>query len=208
MRELIWFEDLQGFINKDNFQHFFPSKEMTFSEQMNSLLRFGIYFSLLVFALRKDTNVFFIVVFIAGFTYLLYTVDTKNKQREKFYLDKKNLERDPNTKQLCTKPTLNNPFMNVLVSDYGQNPDRKQACNPIKGKTKKMIKKYFDNNLYRDVSDVYNKIASDRNYYTTAITTIPNDQNAFAKFCYSQNKSCKEGNTMQCYGNMYRAISN
>ena len=208
MSERIWFEDIQGFITQNNYKNFFPSKEMTFSEQLNSLLRFAIYFSILVFVLRKDINIFFIVVFMAGFTYLLNTVDIKNKRRERFYLERKNLERDPISKELCTKPTQNNPFMNVLVSDYGKNPDRKQACNPIKGKTKKIIKKYFDNNLYRDVSDVYNKIASDRNYYTTPITTIPNDQKGFAEFCYPQKDSCKQGNGNQCYGNVYRAISN
>jgi hypothetical protein len=204
--ELIWFQDIQGFITKDNYSKFFPSKEMTFSEQLNSLMRFTIYFSVLMFVLRRDANILFIVIFMAGFTYLLYTVDSKNKRRERFYLDKQNLEKNKITKELCIKPTQNNPFMNVLVSDYA-NPQRKKACE-INGKTKKLIKKYFDNNLYRDVSDIYNKKASDRNYYTTPITTIPNDQKAFADYCYGKSKTCKEGNSQKCYVNMYRPISN
>ena len=67
-------------------------------------------------------------------------------------------------------------------------------------------KKHFDNNLYRDVSDIYNRNASDRNYYTMPSSTIPNDQNSFAQFLYSQDKTCKEGNPNKCYTNLHRSI--
>ena len=200
--------DPKGFMTEQNYNKFFPSKEMTFAEQLNSLLRFAIYFSLLVFVLRKDTNIFFIVVFMGGFTYLLYTVDNKNKKREKFYLDRQGVVADKHNKGLCMKPTKDNPFMNVLVSDYADNPQRKSACDISKSPAKKLVKKYFDSNLYRDVSDIFDKNASDRNYYTTAISTIPNDQGAYAKFLYGQEKSCKEGNGTKCYSNLYRSVHN
>jgi hypothetical protein len=105
-----------------------------------------------------------------------------------------------------TSPTANNPFMNVLMSDYSENPQKKEACDVSKGKTKKLVKKYFNNNLYRDVSDVYNKNASDRNYYTMPISTIPNDQESFAKYLYGQDKTCKEGAGEVCHKNIYRAL--
>jgi hypothetical protein len=190
-----------------NYSKFFPSPHMTFAEQLNTLMRFAIYFSVIVFALRKDTNIFFIVVFMAGFTYMLYTVDTQNKKREKFYLRDKGLKQDTVSKKLCSQPSKNNPFMNVLVSDYAENPERKEACDISRGKAKRMAKKYFAQNLYRDVSDIYDKNASDRNYYTTPITTIPNDQNAFAQYLYGQGKTCKEGNGNMCYVNTYRTIN-
>lgn len=208
MSDEIWFKDIKGFISPHNYNRFFPSKEMTFAEQLNSLLRFAVYFSVLVFVLKKDTNIFFIVVFMAGFTYLLFTVDSENKKRERFYLRQQNLLADKNTGKVCVEPTKNNPFMNVLMSEYAENPKRKEACDVTKGKPKKMAKKFFENNLYRDVSDIFDKNASDRNYYTTAITTIPNDQGGFAKFCYGQNKTCKEGNGLKCYSNMYRSVAN
>jgi hypothetical protein len=205
--EKIWYDDLSGFITKDNYNTFFPSKDMTFAQQLNSVLRFSIYFTIFIFIIKKEVNVFFVIIFMAGFTYFLYTVDTKNKIREKFYLEGKNLQMDKRSKDICIKPTKDNPFMNVLMSDYSENPTRKPACNVSKGSTKKQAKKFFENNLYRDVSDIYDRNASDRNYYTTPITTIPNDQNAFANYLYGKDKTCKEANGDQCYKNVYRAIS-
>jgi hypothetical protein len=37
-----------------------------------------------------------------------------------------------------------------------------------------------------------------RNFYSTPNTTIPNDQKAFAEFCYGDMISCKEGNPIAC----------
>lgn len=207
MSERIWFQDIQALFNEYNYNKFFPSAEMTFAEQLNSLLRFAIYFSVLVFFVRKDTQIFFVPIFVAGFTYLLYTVDTKNKQRERFYVKSKGLQEDPRSKKLCIRPTKENPFMNVLVSDYAENPTRRPACNVTEGKTKKIVKKFFDNNLYRDVSDIYDKNASDRNFYTMPSTIVGGDQGAFAQYLYGQGKTCKEANGMACYKNTYRPVA-
>lgn len=40
--------------------------------------------------------------------------------------------------------------------------------------------------------------ASMRNFHPMANTRIPNDQDAFAKFCYGEMKSCKEGDEFAC----------
>lgn len=207
LQESIWFKDPKNFIGPSNYDRFFPSKEMTFAEQLNSLMRFSLYFSLLMFVVKKDTNIFFVPVFVAGFTYMLFSVDTKNKQREKFYTKSKGLQEDPHTKELCSAPSKDNPFMNVLMSEYATNPQRKRACTVTEGKTKTRVKKLFENNLYRDVSDIYDKNASDRNFYTTPITTIPNDQNSFAQYCYGGGKTCKQGNGTKCYQNTYRPVA-
>jgi hypothetical protein len=205
MSEKIWFIDIKGFLTEYNYTNFFPSREMTFAEQLNAILRFAIYFAILLFIIKRNPNVLIIVLFVAGFTYLLFTVDTQNKRRENFYLDKKNLRADPDGK-ICVKPTKDNPFMNVLMSEYSDNPERNKACDI--NKVKKKTKKYFDTDLYRDVSDIYDKNASDRNFYTTPNTMIPNDQNAFAQYLYAKDKTCKEGNGITCYKNIYRTIAN
>ena len=204
--ERIWFNNLAGFMTDKNYYKFFPTKDMTFAEQLNAILRFTIYFTIIIFIIKKDLNIFLVFIFVAGFTYILYTVDTQNKTHEKFYLQDRNMVIDTHTKKLCTNPSKDNPFMNVLISDYSQDPERKQACDPTTGPTKKLINKHFDNNLYRDVSDIYNRNASDRNYYTMPSSTIPNDQNSFAQFLYSQDKTCKEGNPNKCYTNLHRSI--
>lgn len=99
---------------------------------------------------------------------------------------------------LCTKPTIDNPFMNVTMKDYmnlGQNGviiNRPPACDPNDPEVKKLIDQGFSNNLYRDVSDVFGKNSSQRNYFTMPWTTIPNKQDEFARWLYLSPKTCKE----------------
>lgn len=201
--EKIWFVDLRGFMTETNFIKFFPSSDMTFTEQMNALMRFSIYFALIMFMLKKDSNILFVPIFMGLFTYLVYNVDEKNKMHEKMLLDRVGLTEEHMSKKLCQKPTRHNPFMNVLVSDYSTNPQRPRACK-FEGAVKDEIKQQFDVNLYRDVDDIFHKKASDRQFYTTPSTTIPNDASSYAKWLYGTKRTCKEGNGGKCYANMFR----
>jgi len=206
MVEQIWFKDIAHFMTKDNFAHFFPSKDMTFPEQLNSLLRFTVYFSVINYVLRHDGNVFIVPVFMAVFVYFLYSIDTQNRMNERSYFKQRNLRMDPRTKEVCQEPTKNNPFMNILMSDYALNPQRKQACNVTKSNIKKKTQEFFDTNLYRSVSDIFNKEASDRQWVTNPNTEIPNRQMEFAKWCYDLPRTCKEGSGNVCYTNAYRSV--
>jgi hypothetical protein len=88
-----------------------------------------------------------------------------------------------------------NPFMNVLFNEWTDNPNRAPACeyNGIN----EDIEQNFNFNLYRDVDDLFNKNNSQRQFYTTPITTIPNDQGSFAKWLYEVPSTCKE-NSENC----------
>lgn len=204
--EQIWFKDVRSFINEKNVDKFFPSSSMTFTEKLNSIMRLTIYFSIILVIIKKDINVFFVPLIAGVFTWFLYNSERRKLKNEEDFLSKMNLYKDPRTSQLCYKPTPNNPFMNILMSDYTQQPNRAKACNVSKGHIKKMTQKYFDRNLYRDVSDIYQKNASDRNFYTTPSTTIPNAQDEFLKFAYPMGKTCKEGNGDACLQNSFRSI--
>jgi len=98
----------------------------------------------------------------------------------------------------CVKPTVDNPFMNVTMKDYmnfnekGDVVDRLPACDPGNPEIKRMIDDSFNNNLYKDVSDVFGKMSSQRNYFTMPWTTIPNKQDEFARWLYLSPKTCKE----------------
>lgn len=99
---------------------------------------------------------------------------------------------------MCTKPTIDNPFMNATMKDYmnfdsnGFIVDRPPACDPSDPDIKKMIDDSFNNNLYKDVSDVFGKMSSQRNYFTMPWTTIPNKQDEVARWLYLSPKTCKE----------------
>jgi len=46
-----------------------------------------------------------------------------------------------------------------------------------------------------------------RQFYPTANTKIPNDQTAFAEFCYGNMPSCKDGTGLQCVKDNSRWIN-
>ena len=105
---------------------------------------------------------------------------------------------DNTTDGKCTKPTIDNPFMNVTMKDYmnfdkdGSVVNRPPACDPNDPEIKKLLDESFNNNLYRDVGDVFGKMNSQRNYFTMPSTTIPNKQDEFARWLYLSPKTCKE----------------
>ena len=55
--------------------------------------------------------------------------------------------------------------------------------------------------LFKDLGDQYMFEQSMQPFYSTASTTIPNDQAAFTDFCYGSMVSCKEGNAFACAKN-------
>ena len=110
-------------------------------------------------------------------------------------------------KQRYTQPSVDNPLMNVLLPEIGSNPERAPAApsfepaieSDINKKTQQGIMQNFDNNkgvdkrLFQDLGD---SLAFDRSMITfnpTPNTQIPNDQGGFAKFCYGNMPSGKEG---------------
>lgn len=115
-------------------------------------------------------------------------------------------------------PQENNPFSNVLMSDYDFNPNKKPAPpsynedigKTILEKTKGMVavtnssQPDITDKLFKDLGDELYFEQSMRQFYTNPSTTIPNDQNSFADFCYGGMVSCKEGNLFACANNLSR----
>jgi len=120
---------------------------------------------------------------------------------------------DPKTYELVkdklNKPTPENPVMNVLLPEIHYNPNRKggaPAFNPsveadINKSVKQFIAKSFgdkdiNKKLFSNIGDDQMFEGSMRQWYTTANTTVPNDQNGFAQFAYGSMISGKEGNKL------------
>jgi hypothetical protein len=109
-------------------------------------------------------------------------------------------------------PTPQDPLMNVLLTDIQDRPGRpaaEPAFNPkVEHDINQSAQKFVVNDLggnsdledrlFRDLGDNYEFSNSMRNYFATPNTKIPNDQHAFAEYCYGSMISCKEGNMMAC----------
>ena len=113
---------------------------------------------------------------------------------------------------LFDKSTPSNPFSNVLLTDYEHNPAKKTAPTSynkfvnadILGQAKEFVKQAnpdqpdIADKLFKDLGEEFQFEQSMRPFYSNAATTIPNDQQAFADFCYGSMVSCKEGNMFAC----------
>lgn len=160
---------------------FFPARGMTPAERLNSIVRFVMYAAAAIAYYRSDWVVFGLglcVVFVVSLVFSVPCTTPACKEKE-------TLLKDPSDRVTCTKPTENNPFMNVLAHEYGSN--KPPACPTTSG-TMCESNKYFDQGLPREISDVYHNRASDRQF-----VTMPGSGNngtpdtlAFRNFLFSE----------------------
>lgn len=114
----------------------------------------------------------------------------------------------PSGPEIFVEPEPQNPFGNVLLTDYDYNPHKKPAPPSYTGpvgddilkQAKRMVIEANPSNpgiadkLFGDLGDEFVFEQSMQPFYSTANTTIPNDQAGFADFCYGTMVSAKEGN--------------
>lgn len=200
-RETIWFESLPTFMTPETVVRFFPVQGMTLDEQLNAVLRFAIYFAVILLIGGRSSRVMFIPLIVAGGTYFMHQAakNDVNVMREGLTASR-NSTSTPNVSKTknCTLPTRHNPFMNVLPSDYASNPKRGPACDIQDFKVSKKVEKMFDTGLVRDSDDVFKRNAGSRQFMTNPSTTIPNDQSGFAQWLYGIKPVCKTSNRKSC----------
>jgi hypothetical protein len=187
-----WFYDLKILLNKERLTEFFPNFEMTLNEKLNAISRLSIYLGILLTFISNNYNYMYITVIVLLFTIIIFKLQSDSIE---LYFNSYGNNMKNEIKE-CTMPTQHNPFMNhnILVDE----PTKVGACNSFNNKkVREKIEKKFNLNLYRDVSDLYQRNNSQRQYYTMPSTTIPNDQTKFAKWCYNTGKTCKE-ETIKC----------
>uniref|UniRef100_A0A6C0B6L4 Minor capsid protein P9 transmembrane helices domain-containing protein n=1 Tax=viral metagenome TaxID=1070528 RepID=A0A6C0B6L4_9ZZZZ len=119
---------------------------------------------------------------------------------------------------LFEQPDSSNPFSNVLMTDYEYNPEKKPAMpafnsnvnQEILAQAKQLVVEAnpeqpdIADKLFKDLGEQLVFEQSLRQFNSNPSTTIPNDQGAFADFCYGSMVSCKEGNDFACARNFSR----
>lgn len=196
-----WYQDFNVIFRKDRLVEFFPTEDMSMEEKLNSSVRLSIYLGLVLYFYNNNYLMLYIPICSMLGTKLLYDYYKKDTlepnvgfetNEEDTLEDEKNriIEIDG---EKCVQPTKNNPFMNVNHIDNKNEADRPKACDISSDQIKTKVESMFMNNLYQDVSDVFGRNISSRQFYTNPSTTIPNDQESFAKWCYGDMPSCKDG---------------
>lgn len=195
--EQIWFKDPVKFLtDTEALLKFIPNASSSLEEQLNSAFRFSLYFGVLVAILRNDARAVFFPVFVGLFTIFIYNYEMQKRAARAQVLEKMSLEYDQRKNKACLAPTAENPFMNVLMTDYTQFPNRPQACNLMDRKIKKKVRELASDPVPIDADDVTGKKAAEMHFYTMPSTSIPNDQSGFATWLYQPPKSIKEAGVL------------
>jgi hypothetical protein len=99
----------------------------------------------------------------------------------------------------CVRSTPDNPFGNVLLTEYGDDPHRPEAC--AYDTQRDAVRANFNKNFPRNLTDVYEVENSQRQFMTMPVTTGIPDTAAFADFVYGSGlRGCKYDNN-NCTGN-------
>jgi hypothetical protein len=210
IRDLFWYNDPSTIIDPNRLSEFIPTSLMTRVEQLNAVVRFSLYLSIILILMRNgDFN--YIIIFLSSLlvTYIIYTFD--DRVRDVKTGDHQELFTDL-SKPACTnyiKPTYDNPFMNPTLIDITENPNREAYSKKsflANDEIKMDIEDKFSYNLYQDADDIFGTRNSRREFYTVPVTTIPSNQDSFAKWLYGNPATCKDGNGLQCEVNNNRHL--
>jgi len=202
MTESVWYDDIKNFITTDNFYKILPLMYMSFEEKLNALVRFFLYLSIVLSLIQLDATYLAIIFIAASLSYVFYSFETRDRTYAENFLKERDLEIVNN--RLCTRTTVENPFMNPNIADIKYNPNRPAACD-IQN-VKERVENNFNKRVFKDVNDIWGKDYSAREFYTVPSTTIPNDQEGYSKWLYGTPATCKEGNGLECKLNTYRYI--
>jgi len=219
-----WSENPNILLKKDYVFEFFPTDEMSYSQKLNAITRTIILLTLISYIYTQQTRILVIGIITITAIYFLYTYRCMEKKRiEEF--ENPALEVLKNAKfdsvGIFDTPTSVNPLSNVLLPDIDFNPNKKPAPPTMSEETKSLILENAKQlvaeanpgqpdiveKLFTGLGDKLNFEQSMQQFVSNPATTIPNDQTAFAEFCYGNMISCKEGNEFACARNLERHIN-
>jgi hypothetical protein len=180
--EEIWFKNISVLFKKNNLTKFFPNEHMTKEEKLNSIVRYGLYLSILLFIYNNNINSFFILILLLGLTYFIYTNKSLNI-----------LGGNQKDNKKYTYSTEENPMKNILVNEMGTTkpPAYDNSLD------EEEVKKNLNKKLYKSIADFNDDQHSQRQWFT-----MPNHiEGNFAKWLYDK-PSCKSGDKETCVENI------
>lgn len=228
-----WTENPNILFNGKYVFELFPVEEMSYNQKINAVSRTIIFLTMIGFLVSHNIRTLIVGLVTLASAFLLHHYHTKELMKEenkkllshslkegfenpidKFAAD----ETGELIEGVFDEPTPSNPFSNVLMTDYSDNPNKKTAPPSFNKNTnetildnaKKMVAEAnpdqpdIADKLFKDLGEQYVFEQSLRPFHSNPSTTVPNDQKAFSDFCYGSMVSCKEGNSFACARNLPR----
>ena len=221
-----WGTNPNALFDPSSILQLFPVADMSYEAKLNAISRLVILLTVVFYLIFRSYRSFFMGIITLGAIWALHysqQKDANKKKKVRFQegfetsdVVKDFLEEHDISETLFSESTPENPLQNVMMTDYDSAGNKRpapaayteEAQQKVLDHTKSMIDKMnpeqpkITNKLYRSLEDNLAFEQSMRPFYSTANTTIPNDQGAFADFCYGSMVSCKEGNPFACARNL------
>jgi Family of unknown function (DUF5762) len=228
-----WSENPNVLFQREYSMEFFPIDSMAYEQKLNAITRTILILTIIGYIISQSARIFIVSAFTIFAIFILHHYHQKEKSKHESkkadadseegfqnatmdYLAEQKI--DVSKADIFSPPDSTNPFSNVLVSDYQLNPEKKPALPAFNSNVKEEIvaqAKQLVREANPDQPDIADKLFKDlgeqlvfeqslRQFNSNPSTTIPNDQGAFADFCYGSMISCKEGNSFACARNLSR----
>jgi hypothetical protein len=176
--ESLWIDDPAKLFTKETWSKFVPTSSMDIPTAMNAIVRFTVYISIILFMAKGSTAYLLTIPLVLLLTVLVVKFFPSARTLEAF------TEKATATIKQYTYPSAKNPFMNPLLTEILDNPNRPEAAPITSNEVKRQIEKAFKqtSDLYMDTSDKFDLAQSMRTFTTVQSGVIPNDQDGFLQF--------------------------
>ena len=210
-----WFKDISILYNKNYLLEIIPKKEYDFNRKLNAVVRFTIYYAILLYIFRKDKNILCLPFITIVITVFLHRTSKNESQgnvmdnlmnvTDKTKLEEIDLMIDEINTDVFREPSIDNPMMNQNVFELYD--DKKAIPTYNNPGAKRVVEETLDSQIFKDSNDLFNRRNSQRQWYTMPNTEAMNKQTEFAKWCYATPPTCKEGNGLQCANNLHPRLN-
>ena len=183
--------DLKEIFNKDEILDFWPTSKQSARERTLATARFVIYATCIVYLINRDPRIFALGILVLAILYYLWSANLiKDGLVRGTQADGR---RSGPMRDAVTLPSFDNPMGNVLLTDYVDNPDRPSAAwyPSVRAEVQQQWAQIHPFERVRD---------AERNFYTAPVSTIPNDQTAFAEASFGRKFApmCKDQGGAAC----------
>jgi hypothetical protein len=163
MPEPFWYNEPSILFGKGTWYKFVPTTDMGVPSALNSVVRFTVYLTVLMFLTSMRPAYLLMVPLVMGVTIFLHGWFPQAKKiTETFVSSYTGPDR--------TLPTPDNPFMNAPLTDILDNPNRPPAADVTSVNVRDKVNAAFaqTSNIYMDTSDVFDIVQAQRNFHTVA----------------------------------------
>ncbi len=225
----VWFDDPTILFNKNYIFELWPTMDMCYEQKMNAISRLVILITILGYILTTSQRIVAVGVLTLVVVYILFKTRKQkitNEMLTEGFASQTNVDvvgepvpLDAVLKTEFKQGTKKNPFSNVLLTQIGDEPDRKSAPptfnvdvdEDITKNVKRAIQmmnpgiKNTNKQLFGDLYQEFELDQFARQLYSTPNTRVENDQGAYSKFLFGSMPSAKESTPE---GNMQRIKDN